>query len=57
MIKKIIYILFISFLIMNIRNHAPMLILRILWEKPGHKCCEPGPVFDLSCTHPCPSLK
>jgi hypothetical protein len=31
---------------MNIRNHAPTLLLRTLWEKPGHNCCEPVPAFD-----------
>jgi hypothetical protein len=39
---------------MNIRNHAPTLILRTLWEKPDHKRCEPVPAFDRSCTHPLP---
>jgi hypothetical protein len=33
---------------MNIRNHAPTLILRTLWEKPGHKCFEPIPAFDIA---------
>jgi hypothetical protein len=37
---------------MNIRNHAPTIILRTLWEKPGHKRCEPVPAIDRSCTHP-----
>jgi hypothetical protein len=37
---------------MDIRNHAPTVILRTLWKKSGHKRCEPVPAFNRSCTHP-----
>ncbi len=42
---------------MNIRNHAPTVILRTQLVKPGHKRCEPVPAFDQKLYPPLPLPK